>query len=265
MMKLGQLLNCINEFAPWRYAEEWDNVGLMLGSRSQEVNKVLLCLDVNSEVVAEAVKQGVNLIISHHPFIFSKLKLLDFDTIQGSLIEKLIKKDIGVISAHTNLDVADGGVNDALAAAIGLSNTKQLKSYVPTGYEVDMGLGKVGELKPETSFVDFIASLKKNLNLQSLRIIGPQPKLVSKVAVFCGSYDNDFAAVKAQGTDVLVTGDVKYHNAFEAREMGLCIVDVGHFASEHIVLDKLKAALDEKLDGIEVICSKVEKDPFFFA
>ena len=242
-MNVGEILNYINELAPWKYAGEWDNVGLMLGSRTCEVKKIMICMDVTSKVIGEAIDVAANLIVSHHPFLFSKLNSVDLDTMKGKQISILIKNDISVISAHTNLDVAVGGVNDTL----------------------DMGLGKVGELSARLCFEEFIIMVKKNLDIDNLRIIGEQSKIVKKVAVFCGSFDVDLDIIKRHDVDVLITGDMKYHTALDAREMGLCILDVGHFASEHLIVNKLKKALENRFSNIEIVCSTLEKDPFIFA
>ncbi len=264
-MSVGQILSFLNEIAPWDYAESWDNVGLMVGSRQNRVTKILLCMDVTSAVIEEALSCGAELIVSHHPFLFSKLNRLDFDTMKGHQIQKLVQHNISVISAHTNLDVAIGGVNDTLAETLGLSECKQLKPYVPEGYESDLGLGKIGVLSNEMPFNDFIAGIKKNLNVSDLRIIGNIPDMVKNVAVFCGSFDVDLFYLKKLQQDVVVTGDIKYHTALDAREMGLCIVDVGHFASEHIILNKLQSRIKDRFKCIETLCSKMEADPFIFS
>jgi GTP cyclohydrolase I len=264
-MNLGEVLDYINEIAPWKYAEEWDNVGLMLGSRTCQVKKLMLCLDVTSKVINEAIDQGTNLIVSHHPFLFSELNTVDLDTAKGQQISTLIKNDICIISAHTNLDVAVGGVNDTLAEAAGLTNCQILKSYIPEGIDVDMGMGKVGELTNRLCFEEYISIVKNNLNIDRFRLIGIPPKTVKKIAVFCGSFDVDLDIVKRQDVDVLITGDIKYHTALDAREMGLCILDVGHYASEYLIVNKLKVLFENRFDNLEIICSTMEKDPFIFS
>jgi dinuclear metal center YbgI/SA1388 family protein len=263
-MNVGEVLNYINELAPFKYAEVWDNVGLMLGSRKCEVRRIMLCMDVTLKAVQESIDKGVDLIVSHHPFLFSKLKSVDFDSMKGQRIVTLIKNDINVISAHTNLDVAVGGVNDAFAEAVGLTECDKFKTYIPEGFEVDLGLGKVGKLPNELSFDQFVSHIKKNLDIQNLRVIGAQPATVKKVATFCGSFDGDLESVKRHSVDLLLTGDIKYHTALDAREMGLCILDVGHFASERIILTRLKKLLENRFDKSEIVCSSLEEDPFIF-
>lgn len=262
---VGQIFDYINEIAPWSYAEDWDNVGLMLGSREIKVQRVLLCMDVTSDVISEAVSIGANVILSHHPFIFSKLKTINMDTFKGRQIAGLIKNNISIISAHTNLDAAIGGVNDTLAEAVGLKNYRNLKSYIPQGFSIDLGMGKVGELADEIDFDVFVDNVIKKLEIKHFRTIGKRPSIIKKVAVFCGSFDDDLESVKRQAADVLITGDIKYHTALDAVQMGLCILDVGHFASEHLILDKLRDILNTRFKNLQSVCSNVEKDPFIFA
>lgn len=264
-MKVGEILNFINELAPWGYAETWDNVGLMLGSRQSDVKRMLLCMDVTSKVIREAIDYEAEMIISHHPFLFSSINRLDFDTIKGQQIQTLVTKNISVISAHTNLDVTAGGVNDTLAGTLGLSELISLKSYIPQGYQEDLGLGKLGTLENSMVFSDFIDHVKKHLKISALRVIGPHPDKVKHVGVFCGSFDVDLHYLRSLKQDVVITGDMKYHTALDAREMGLCIIDVGHFASEHVILPRLQKVIADKFAQIEVVCSKLESDPFIFA
>jgi len=264
-MTVGEILEYINELAPWEYAESWDNVGLMLGSRQSRVNRILLSMDVTSKVIKEAVDCGAELIVSHHPFFFGKLNRLDFDTMKGRQVQTLVTRNISVISAHTNLDVAAGGVNDTLAETLGLVDLKPLKAYSPPGSNMELGLGKVGALELETEFNSFLTSVKTGLNIGSLRIIGAQPEKVQKVGVFCGSFDVELEYLKGLGLDAVITGDIKYHTASDAREMGICILDVGHFSSEHVILEELRKKLSGRFEAVEVVCSKMESDPFIFA
>ena len=264
-MKVGEILEYIAELAPWGLAEEWDNVGLMVGSREHEVKKVLVSLDVTRQTIEAAISSGANLIISHHPFIFSKLKVIDLDGEKGELIGILIKNDISIISAHTNLDVANGGINDTLAQRIGLKDCEILNEYIPVGYSENYGLGKLGRLENEMNGNAFIQHVKHALNVANIRIAGAVPNTVSKVAVFCGSFDVDLGLLKKSCADVLITGDVKYHDALDAREMGLCIIDAGHFATERIIVEKLAKTLQDRFPALEAQCNTLEKDPFVFA
>ena len=264
-MKVGEILEYISELAPWGLAEEWDNVGLMVGSREHEVKKVMISLDVTRQTIEAAINSRSNLIISHHPFIFSKLKVIDLDGEKGELIGLLIKNDISIISAHTNLDVAIGGLNDTLAEIIGLNEAVPLKEYIPVGYSENYGLGKLGRLRSEMSGSSFIKHVKNALNVETIRIVGLVPDRISKAAVFCGSFDVDLGLLKKSGADVLITGDVKYHDALDAREMGLCIIDAGHFATERIIVEKLAKTLQDRFSALEIQCNTLETDPFVFA
>ena len=264
-MKVGEILEYMTELAPWGLAEEWDNVGLMIGSRQHAVKKVLISLDVTRQTIDTALRIGANLIISHHPFIFSKLKAVDLDDNKGEQIGLLIKNNISIISAHTNLDVAKGGINDTLAQIIGLKECEVLKKYIPNGYNENIGLGKLGRLENEMSGTEFIQHVKHALNVANIRIAGTVPNTISKAAVFCGSFDVELEHLKRSGAEVLITGDLKYHEALDAREMGLCIIDAGHFATEHIIVKKLAKTLQDRFSELEVQCNTLETDPFVFA
>lgn len=264
-MKVGDVLNYIEEIAPSKTAEKWDNVGLMLGSREQQVKKLFITLDVTEAAIEQALSAGADLIVSHHPFLFTKLSTLDFDTPKGRLIHRLIMNNISAISAHTNLDIAQGGVNDTLADMIGLVETVYLKKYYAWDCPGDYGFGKIGFLKPEVKGSELLIKIKNVLKVDNVRIIGALPETVNKAAVFCGSFDVDLNLIKEKNIDVLITGDIKYHTALDAREMGLCIIDVGHFGSERIIVDKLKNVLSERFKDIEIVCNNMETDPFIFA
>ncbi len=257
------MVEFMERLAPPVLAEEWDNVGLMLGNAEKEVRKVLLCLDVTADVVEEAVGLGIDLIISHHPFIFKKLGRINEEDVQGRLIYKLIKGGICVYSAHTNLDVAESGVNRTLAAKLELEAVEKLKEANKAPLAKDSyGLGAVGYLKNPINISVFAAQVKEKLDAGHVRVIGDTEKMVHKIAVFCGSFDGDLAPVVWHKADVLVTGDVKYHTALDALSLGLCIMDAGHFNTEKIILPVLGKLLKDEFPEAEIICTNVAQDPF---
>ena len=259
----GNIADFMEEIAPQRLAEDWDNVGLLAGSMAREVRRVMLCLDVTPEVVEEAVEKKAELIVSHHPVIFKGIRRILEDEPRGRLLGRLLKHGICVYSAHTNLDVAEGGVNDVLAMRLGLKSIINFKDYgLPdkTGYQ--HGLGKVGCLEEKLQLADFAKKVKSALEVEYVRVIGNMAESVQKVAVFCGSFDDDLESLRRHGADVLVTGDVKYHTAVDALQMGKCVIDAGHFNSEKPVLLVLAEQLSKRFDGLEVFCSRLEKDPF---
>lgn len=266
----------MEQLAPASLAEDWDNVGLILGSGEKEIKRILLCLDVTSEVVEEALSSDVDLVISHHPIIFKKIGRINESEYKGSLLYKLIKADISVFCAHTNLDVVEGGVNRKLAEKlelndiIGLKNpmlpidsTESIKKEGKTVRSPFIyGLGAVGNLKQGLSIKEFITFVKEKLDVENVRMVGHDDKTVKKIAVFCGSFDDDLKPILAHGADILVTGDLKYHTAVDALGMGMCIIDAGHFNTEKIILPVLKEVLASEFPDIDVICSKMVSDPF---
>ena len=274
-IRCRDIIAFMEQLAPASLAENWDNVGLILGSGEMEIERILLCLDVTPEVVEEALNADVRLIISHHPLIFKKIGRIHRDDPKGGLLYKLIKADIGVFSAHTNLDVVEQGVNRKLAEKLELSNITGLKDCVgPVGDELgdnraaagfaakNSGLGAVGYHTAGLKLEEFIAFVKARLEVESVRATGRVRGIVEKVAVFCGSFDDDLDAVLSQKADVLVTGDLKYHTAVDALGMGMCIIDAGHFNTEKIILPVLEKLLASRFPGLEVICSKMATDPF---
>lgn len=351
---------------PW-LAEEWDNVGLLLGSRRQKIKKVITCLDVTAKVVDEAIKKKADLILSHHPFIFKGMKSIVQEDVKGELIYKLIRNNIAVYSAHTNLDVAHGGLNEYLASILGLTNIQGLKRYaaekmyklvvfvpeesvdqvrnamsaagtgwignysdcsfmapgtgtfkplegtkpyigekdrlekvkefrletivpqerVKTAIEAmlkahpyeevaydlyrleepvkEYNLGCTGKLEVSQSLEEFISTVKKSLGINTVKLIGEDPGNIHKVAVFCGSYDNEYmSAIQKSGADVLVTGDVKHHDALDMAELGLCVVDAGHFGTERVIVPKLAEWIKQSFPELEVEWNTVEADPISF-
>lgn len=266
-IRCRDIADYIEEIAPAHLAEEWDNVGLLLGDSGREVKSILLCLDITGKVAEEAASRQVDMIISHHPLIFSGLKRILRGSGKGDVLYSLIKNDICVLSAHTNLDVVPGGVNDCLACVLGLQNLQPLKKYHSdtlkeamegTGY----GLGRTGRLANPMNLPDFIQQVKVGLRVDNVRLIGRADRRVERVGVFCGSFDDDLKSIRNAGVDVLVTGDVKYHTAQDAVEMGLCLLDAGHFSTEVVVLPYLERILKERFPGIEIAGRCVETDPF---
>lgn len=226
---VNDIIDLMEELAPKNLAESWDNVGLMLGRGSKPVKNILLALDITPEVAEQAIKLKADLIITHHPAIFTKLGSVTDSQWQQELLLTLAEHGIAVYSAHTNLDCAAGGVNDVLASRLKLQDTDILDDA--------NGLGRIGVVK-ETTLADFAEFVKKALKADYLAV-GDAGKRVRRVAV-CGGAGSDLIKLAlAKGADTFVTGDVKYHSAQEAVFSGLNIIDAGHQPTELPVLEKL--------------------------
>ncbi|WKY43388.1 Nif3-like dinuclear metal center hexameric protein [Eubacteriaceae bacterium ES2] len=362
-VKLDQIIKVLETSAPRKLAESWDNVGLMLGERNQEINRVLLTLDVTEAVIAEAIEKKVDLIISHHPFIFSGLKSLSCDSLKGRMIKSLIQNNIGVYSAHTNLDLAETGLNDYMGRMLGLNRMKpleiftenyvklvvfvpkthaseilaalqisgagaigqydscsfstpgtgrfrpleganpfigtanqieavdelrieaivreealnqtisQLKSvhpYETMAYDVyplktrmdpRHGLGRIGTLSESYEPEQWIARIKEILDINILREAGKRPKRICEVALCTGAGIDLLSLAKSQKADVFITGDLKYHDGQRAEELGIWVLDAGHFATEKFAPDCFeeiltKAMLDDCPTLIKALTAK---------
>ena len=363
-VKCKDIANYIESIAPSRLAEEWDNVGLMVGDAGREIDRVLTCLDVTSEVVEEAIGMKAQLILSHHPFIFKGLKSIDEGDVKGRLVHRIIRNDLCVYSAHTNLDFAEGGINDYLAGLLDLEEVKNLKEhlsdklykvvvfvpeesldavrdamsgsgagwigrysdcsfaakgtgtfkplegtnpyigstgklekvqeyrletvvsqwnlhktvdaiikvhpYEEVAYDVypleiegkQYGYGKVGTLKSPMELEDFIGLVKRKLGVSSVRLIGKPHGEINNVAVFGGSFDESLIKTVKRKADILVTGDIKYHTALDMTELDMCVVDAGHYGTEHVMAQRLAELIGNAFPQIEAKAAKGSKDPF---
>lgn len=259
----GQVFQILEKWAPTSFAYEWDNVGLQVGSSRHETNKIMVTLDVTEAVVHEAIANSVNLIIAHHPLIFSKLKNINVDSFKGKVIQQLIQQNITVYAAHTNLDIAKGGVNDILSEALGLQRTKNLIN-IPR-LDQGEGLGKVGYVE-ETTLESLCNKVKKAFDMPAVRVIGDLQKPIKKVAILGGSGEKFIYDAIKGNADVLITGDITYHHGQDAQEMGLAIIDAGHYI-EHIFISPTRKYLTQELatSRVEIIESIINTDPFQFA
>ena len=348
----GIIMAAIEKMAPVRLKEDWDNVGLLVGRPDSEVDKLVLTLDVTQEVIEEAIEAGAKMIVAHHPFPFKPGKTIRTDQFEGAMLAALLKNDIAVYAAHTNLDSAVGGVNDALAELLGLQESTPLRpaegrlaklvTFVPEGhaervwqamteagaghignyshcgfrmagtgtflpgvgshpfigeasrmetvreirletvapvflvkgivsallkvhpyeevaYDVygldnvrsEGGLGRIGKLPHPFSLCEFAAHVSRLLQVEGLRYAGEASAKIESVAVCGGSGMEMSALARSCGADVLVTGDIRYHEAQTAVAQGLCLIDAGHFATEYPILSRLQAWLraQAKTDG----------------
>lgn len=365
-----EIIQLFESWSPKKLAcMENDPIGLAIGTLSKDVKKVLVTLDVNEQVADEAIEKGCELIIAHHPPIFRKLAHLRTDTPAGKLYEKLIKNDIAVYAAHTNLDVAEGGVNDLLADALQLEdrqilektyheNLMKLAVFVPAdhaenvrlamanagagaigNYEAcsfstsgqgrfrplegaepfigdigdmeqtdeekievvftqsiknkvlkamlnshpyeepaydlytlavetnEMGLGRIGRLKESMTLERFAEHVKTHLNVPKVRVVGDTTKTISKVAVVGGDGNKYIHAAKRSGADVFVTGDIGFHIAQDAENIGLSIVDPGHHVEKVMikgVAEKMEKLCSDAKLSVQFVQSTINTEPFTF-
>lgn len=247
MVKIADILRIVDRLVPAALAENWDNVGLQVGSLEWPAKGIVLGLDADLSLLEKAKELNANIAITHHPLIFAPAKRVDLDSPIGKVLERAILDKVTVYSAHTNLDVTEGGVNDTLADRIGLLNKRPFAS-----------MGRIGELSVPESVVRLSERIKTDLSIPYVTVVGDMDKPVKRVAVCGGSGGSLVQDAAENGADLLITGDVKYHAAKDAEGYGLSVIDVGHFASESLVLPVMaswikKALREEGLDiGVHV-------------
>jgi len=363
-----KVIKLMNEIAPERLAESWDNVGLLVGNADSEIDRVMVALEVTEAVLEEAISENIDLIVCHHPLLFKPLKkITDHDPI-GKMVRKLIKNDINLYVAHTNLDIAEGGTNDYIAELLkldrvqgldktGTSKYTKIAVYVPIEnleavrkemadagagkigsysdcafvsegrgmfkplegstphigeqdileavreaklevivdksnlgrviekmlkahpYEVpaydiweleneieSFYLGRTGHAQGKHTLKSFAEEVKSKLNIDHLRFVGDPDKRIRKVAICTGAGSDYIKAAAKRGCDVLVTGDLKYHEAQTALQMNIAVIDAGHYETEQIYVkrlaEKLTSSIQLKEYDVAVIESKAESNPF---
>jgi len=365
---IGKIVSFMEELAPPVWAESWDNVGLQVGDPATPVERLLVALELTGSVVEEALQARAGLIVVHHPAIFRPLKAIRLDTPAGARLARLIKADVGLYAAHTNLDQAPGGTNDTLAALVGIREWEVLEPagqegylklvvFVPRGYEEAVrqalaeagaghignyshctfqapgtgtflplegtnpflgqqgkleyadeyrletilperkaravvqamiaahpyeevaydlyplanpgkprGHGRIGPLAAPTTLGALAERLKAELGLTHVTVVGDPAKPVATAAVGAGAGGSLVRSAARKGADVLVTGDVKYHDAMDAVDSGLGVIDIGHYSSERIVVKPLAAYLRRRLDeeglAAEVLEAQAGGNPF---
>ena len=250
MTTVNDILNYIETLAPRELKMDWDNVGLNCGSRNAPVRKIMVALDPFEHVCNEAVAWQADLLVTHHPLIFRPLPMVTDDAAITRGLMELIRHNIGHICAHTNLDCAPGGVNDALAAVLGLENVQPLGAYG--------GMMRYGDVS-EQSLTQFLGFVKEQLHCDGLRYCdGGKP--VRKVAVGGGSCSDGLYDALQAGCDTFVTSDVKYNGFWDAKEQGLSLIDAGHFHTENPVIAVLAAKISAQFPEIEVKISETHWD-----
>ena len=261
MIKCRDVMDVMERIAPKRLAEDWDNPGLLVGSPDDAVRRILVCLDVREETAERAAAEDFQMIVAHHPVIFKGLKKLRTDLPDGRLLGALLRAGVAVFAAHTNLDSAEGGVNDVLAARIGLDPA----TVAPFGNADSLAesLGRVGKLPKPMVAKAFAEQVKKGLGAANIRFVSGGDHSVKKVGLCSGSGAEFIERAAFMGCDAYVTGDVRYHDAQRAAALGIHVIDAGHFATEQPVVEILAKRLAEEFgDKVEIVADDTARDFF---
>ncbi len=255
MASVESIRDYFEQIIPSYMKMDFDNVGLLVGFCNAEVHTVLTALDITDAVIDEAIEEGAQLIVSHHPLIFDPMKRITDDDAKGRKIISLIQNGISAICLHTNLDTAEGGVNDCLMQALGGHVTGLLD---PHGAHPDgrpYGVSRLGQLPVPVEFRDFLARTKQRLHSNGLRYVdGGRP--VYKLACCGGAGGSDMWKAAAAGCDTYVTADLKYDHFLSAKELGLNLIDADHFCTENVVVPYLKRLLCEWDPALDVRISR---------
>lgn len=275
---VSDVLELLESLAPPSLAESWDNVGLQVGDRSRRVRSVWVSLDPLPEVVDEACRAGVDLLVTHHPLLFRPLSVVDVETPIGRILQEALTHGLSVAAAHTNLDSASGGLNDLLAQKLQLVHLRPLVPAEPgpsgrsgAGDEgiVPAGMGRVGNLTAEMPLAELVRRVKGALGLAAVRWVGDGTRKVTTVAVCSGSGSGLLEAFYRSAAEVFISGDLRYHDARDAQASGRALIDVGHFPSEHLVVgalaDRLADGAAERGWDLQVTACDLETDPFVMA
>jgi dinuclear metal center protein, YbgI/SA1388 family len=265
-IKVCDIAEMIEEYAPIKYKEDYDNVGLMVGDRLNEVSSVLIALDCTMEVIEEAIRKGCSLIVTHHPLLFRKPSAITNDTLLGKKIIKLIKNNIDLYSCHTNLDIVKGGINDLLVdllrqAGVGIHDRVEFLEQ-----SKEIGVGRIFDLTSPISLEKLIEKVKAALELNTVRFSGNLTQSIHRVAVINGSGSDYMNLAKKNRADCIITGDTTYHYVSDLMEENISIIDAGHFSTEWPAMKKFSSILKNKFKSnnvnIEICVSDVNYDPY---
>lgn len=261
MATVKEIYEYLDALAPFSLQMDFDNSGFLVGRGEAFVKKIMVALDITQEVIDEAVTIGCQLIVSHHPIIFRPAKSMTDGGLVGKCLLALAENHVAAICAHTNLDVVAGGVNDALAQKLKLSQVELLHRDGLDAQGRPYGIGRVGTVNGFGSTREFAAFVQMQLNAKGLRL-EDAGRPVHKVAVgggACGEYMKDAVNM---GCDTFVTADIKYNTFLDAKELGLNLIDAGHFSTENVVCPVLAQWLTKGFPDVEIIVSNVHKEVF---
>ncbi len=260
-MKIKEVLSALERFAPLPLQESWDNAGLQVGLTETEVSGALLCLDVNERIVDEAVQKGCNLIVSHHPLLFRGLKTISDLTDVQRTVMKAIQKGICVVSMHTNMDNAKGGVNFKIAEKLGL---QQVRFFAPKTVDgIEAGSGVIGEYADPLAADDFVKAVKQAFDVECALCNELLRRPISRVAICGGAGDFLLDTAVAEGADAFITGEMHYHQYF-GYEQTIQICVIGHYQSEQFTSEIFRDIIEKECPGVRTEIATTCTNPILY-
>ena len=259
MTTIASICEFLDQFAPTALAEDWDNVGLILGDPARDALKIMTCLTVTPESANEAIEKKVDLIVSHHPLPFSATKRITTDQTPTRLIWELARAGVSIYSPHTGFDSAIEGINQSLCDRLEIQSTDPI---VPNRADPEMpGAGRIGKLSAATSLRDFARTVKDTFSLPRIQVVGDLDANVQRIATACGSGGSFLSRAVGRGAECLVTGEATFHTVLEARARKVGLVLMGHYFSERFAIENLAERLAAEFSGASVWASELECDP----
>ena len=278
-MKLSSVIEFLERFAPSHLAEEWDNVGLLLGDRASDCRLLMTCLTITPDVVEEAIERSADLIVAHHPLPFRPLKKITADTVVGSMILKMAKAGIAVYSPHTAFDSTANGINQSIAEKLHLKEITAIKmiggehafssndiqqteiTLDPTVRNGVYGVGRMGRLAKPTTCDEICESLRELFDLKLVQFCGELDAVVTKIGIACGSAGQFLNDVKQMGCDAFITGETNFHTCLESIANKTPMFLLGHYGSERFAVELLAEVLSAEFPQVSIWPSQNETDP----
>ncbi len=261
MPLIQDILTDLEQQIPLDLAESWDNVGLLLGDASGEAKGLMTCLTLTEEVAEEAIREGANLVVTHHPILFKAVKRLTTQTSEGRMLLRLAQSGVSVYSPHTAFDSAREGINQQIAEALSLREIQPIRRR-PQSTD---GAGRWGQLVFPLPLSELMGRLQEVCPAEQFTFVGEPDRRCASVAIACGAAGDFLTDAAALGCDVFLTGETRFHTCLEARSLGVALVMVGHYASERPAIEQLALMLSARWNPLRVWASQVETDPVRFS
>ena len=262
-MQLNSILNVLQQLAPLEFAESWDNVGLLVGNRNREITRAMTCLTLTATTLDEAIREKVELVISHHPIPFKPLSKITDDTTTGRLLLQAIEAGIAIYSPHSAWDNAKTGINQQLAIILGLDMVKPLQPFMPSvSSDESLGFGRYGRLSTPLTIGSVMERIRVALPMIRCRHTHGTDHRISKIGIVCGSGGSMLGLLARRGCDAMLTGETTYHQCLEAESLGIAVLMIGHHASESFAMTDLALQLQSLLPHLQVTTSQLEASLF---